>query len=116
MRKSQYSIPEVSGFDPGSFREWVQARHPSNTIKSVAHEIGASPRTVESWLTEGSMPSACWLVRLIGVYGPTFLAAIMRTPPAWLDAARRAQERAAIAHQFEVLEARARELDDLPHF
>ena len=112
MRKSQYSIPEVSGFDPGSFREWVHARHPSNTVKSVAHEIGASPRTVESWLSEGSMPSASWLVKLIAIYGPAFLAAIMRTPPAWLDAARRAQERAALAQQFEQLEARARELDE----
>lgn len=111
MRESSYPTTRGHVFEPGRFSDFLRNRHLQNTSKSVAAEIGASPRTVESWLAGASTPSALWLVRMIAVYGPEFLASIMTAPPAWLDGARMAQDRAEIARELEALAQRQRALE-----
>ena len=54
---------------------------------NVAADTGINQTTVEKWLAEASLPQAHHLVRLIGVYGPEMLAALIPTKLGWLDEA-----------------------------
>lgn len=111
MRKSFASTTRGLRFDYARFSEWLRSRWPTATAKSAAHDIGANPRTIENWLSGVSTPSAPWILRLIALYGPDFLAAVMTDPPAWLDEAQIAQERASLQRDMIRLAAKQRELE-----
>lgn len=92
--------------------EFLRARHPIKTAANVAAETDGrcSAFQVGKWLEGASAPNGAAMAALIATYGPEFLAAIIPSPPAWLDAALRAQRAASIEAE---IARRQREIDEL---
>ena len=94
------------------FESFLRARHPTKTAANVsADTLGrCSAFQVGKWLERVSVPNGAAMAVLTEVYGPEFLAAIIPSPPAWLNAALRAERAARIEAE---IARRQREIDEL---
>lgn len=79
--------------------------YPTKTAECVAADTGIPSVTIAKWLERTSAPKTASFVKLFCAYGPGFLACVPKTPPAWLDAAARAHEQAALRAQIADLQA-----------
>ncbi len=111
MGKSADAGPQFWWFDPPELVVFLKERYPNHTAKRVAQETGAPVRTVENWLAGNSAPNVFWAFRMVGLYGPEFLARVMTNPPDWLSAARMAQKRAEITKDLDDLQRQLEALD-----
>lgn len=73
MGLQPYTLPLTAQMGE-AVSKWLKHRHPRDTAKLIAREVGADPKTVENILA-GHL-SAASLTRLIRAYGWPFLAAI----------------------------------------
>lgn len=87
---------------------FLRAQHPSKTAEEIeaATHGRVSAATAKKWLSRVSAPSFFACIALISAYGPAFLAAVMDDQPAWLQAAEREAEHAAIRRQIAALQKR----------
>ncbi|AWN43139.1 hypothetical protein [Methylobacterium durans] len=76
--------------------EWRRL-HPLKPVQTVAGNLGAPARTVEKWFSGQACPSLVWVGPIFSAYGPEFLVAGMRSPPAWLREAARQEKRRRLA-------------------
>lgn len=110
MRQSSRSEGHVSEDSRTTVAERIVAflreTHPAKTAEHVAFEIGIGAPTVAKWLDRGSAPSGWAVFKLIRAYGPEFVCAVMPNPPAWVDAAKRAEEARRLRVQLRAIEAR----------
>lgn len=86
--------------------DFLRGLHPTKTADCVFADTGIAAATVAKWLERASVPGGIAIIRLTAVYGPEFLNAIMHSPPAWLDAAARAEEQRKVRAQIAALQAR----------
>jgi hypothetical protein len=77
--------------------------HPAKTADNTAADTGISSPTVRKWLEGKASPSGAGVVRLVAVYGPEFLCAVMDAPPAWLTEAGRDASRARLEEKIAAL-------------
>lgn len=96
----------VVDFD-GMARYWRRL-YPSATAEHVAAYIGAPVDTAKKWILRSADPGGKWLLAAIAFYGPDILAAGLKRAPAWLDAARRAEQAANLDRRIADLVARRR--------
>ncbi|MDP2354601.1 MAG: hypothetical protein Q8M31_00880 [Beijerinckiaceae bacterium] len=95
-RSSQEAVKMFSGNEPKVLGErienFLKNRYPAKTAQYVAADIGYSPARVAKWLEGASAPNGYAILRMLGVYGPNFIAALMGdAAPGWLDDAQRAE-------------------------
>ncbi|MDP1587932.1 MAG: hypothetical protein Q8M07_09330 [Prosthecobacter sp.] len=90
---------------------FLKNRYPAKTAQFVAADIGYSPSRVAKWLEGASDPNGYAVLRMLQVYGPEFLAALLGdVAPGWLKEAQRAEK----LHDLEATRARIdAELRDL---
>lgn len=91
----------LSSFNDRLCRE-ARRRYPRHTAKMLARDAGVTPRTAESWLTEGRSPQADTLTHIIKKWGRDALLTLFS--PEIQDHAATLEREAAEA------EAKAREL------
>lgn len=89
---------------------FLRELHPAGTAKAVARDTGMSPASVEKLIERQSAPNAANLLRLIAVYGPPFLAAVLPDGLGWLADAARAEEAAELDRTIAAAERRLAEL------
>ncbi len=89
---------------------YLRARHPFGTPENVAADTGIKDTTVSKMLQRGSTPRAIQLFALMRAYGLDFLVAVTVNPPAWMIAARRAEEQAAIEQRIAELRSQQERL------
>lgn len=108
LRKVGVKFPKVGGAQievADGVCAFLRALYPDKTAANVHADTGIRVKTVEKWLARVSAPGAAHLVVLVAVYGPEFLCAVTRNPPAWMTAAGRAARRAEVAAQVDQLHA-----------
>lgn len=74
-----------------SLATFLRRLHPRDTAQSVAADTGIPAASIENWLKGIAFPRAVHQFRLMAVYGPSALAAMMPSAPRWLDDAVRAE-------------------------
>lgn len=97
---------KVSGDARERLVAFLRAVHPHKTADHVAADVHLSADTVRKWLDGSASPSCIALLRLISVYGPPLLAAVMDCQPGWLDVAHRAVEVQRLEQEQAVLAMR----------
>jgi transcriptional regulator with XRE-family HTH domain len=80
--------------------------HPVKTVENVAADAGIPGGTVAKWLERGSAPNAAAIFKLLQAYGAPFACAAMESPPAWLSAAAREDEKRRLRAEIAALQAR----------
>lgn len=84
---------------------FLRKRYPVKAAENVAADASLPVGTVQKWFARETCPNGPALVRLIFVYGPNLLAAVMKNPPAWIDKAASEADIALFDHQIAQLEA-----------
>tara|TARA_B100000678_G_scaffold290340_2_gene303038 strand:- start:2950 stop:3342 length:393 start_codon:yes stop_codon:yes gene_type:complete len=56
---------------------FLYSLYPTNTRKSVANDLNASPDTVRRWLDQTQAPSATWITALTLTYGSAWIDAVL---------------------------------------
>lgn len=97
--------PKLRDIDSQVWCRMFRRFHPVKTADGVAADLGASPRTVENWMSGVSAPSLIWFVRILACYGPDVLAEFLPGSCGWLAVALRAQELAALEARHAALAA-----------
>ncbi len=92
MCKSGAIATKVGSIDPQLCVSVWRRRYPHKTALNVAERYGAPVRTVENWLSFQSTPSFHWVGVMFEVEDPSFFAAVMAHPPAYLVEAAREQQ------------------------
>jgi hypothetical protein len=85
---------------------FLRRRSPFKTGEAVAADTGIAASTIGKWLEGTTVPGGVAFVRLVAAYGPEFLYATMASPPAWLDAAARAERQARLQSEIAALQRR----------
>ncbi|MCJ2051698.1 hypothetical protein [Methylobacterium sp. J-070] len=88
------------------FSNFLRSKYPIKTADNVAADTGLPVATVQRWLDRGSAPSLWALGKLIGAYDAEVLCAALESPPGWLVAAARQQERERLEREIAGLRAR----------
>lgn len=91
--------------DAAGMVRWLKARYPAKTAACVAADLNVPLDTVTKWLARENLPNGRTLVLMICVYGPEFLAALLRDPPNWLDLAANEADQARLMAQLATLRA-----------
>ncbi|MFH6780918.1 hypothetical protein [Methylobacterium sp. MA0201] len=91
--------------DAAGMVRWLKARYPAKTAACVAADLNVPLDTVTKWLARENLPNGRTLVLMICVYGPEFLAALLRDPPDWLDLAANEADQARLMAQLATLRA-----------
>lgn len=78
---------------------YLRKIYPIKAADNVSADTKLPIGTVSKWFSRENSPSGLAVIRLIGVYGPELLCAIMINPPDWLDEAKRDREREALRAQ-----------------
>ncbi|GJD66429.1 hypothetical protein [Methylobacterium frigidaeris] len=91
--------------DAAGMVRWLKARYPAKTAACVAADLNVPLDTVTKWLARENLPNGRTLVLMICVYGPEFLAALLRDPPDWLDLAASEADQARLMAQLATLRA-----------
>ena len=110
VKPDQFSVKS----DPARAIEFLRRRHPVKTAECVEAVSGVPLETVRQWLKGVSKPGWFHGLALVSAYGPEFLAAALPNAPSWLDAAVRAQKRAALEAELALLKHRIAEVDSMP--
>lgn len=116
MRESGAKAPKVGWIDAQLWVEEWRRLHPVKPVHCVAGRLDAPARTVEKWFA-GAAPSLAWFGAILAAYGPGFVLAGMRNPPAWLNDAARREKRERLMQAQAQLEAEIAALvsgDDAP--
>ncbi len=72
--------------DGGRVCAFLRRVAPIKTAECISDDTGESVETVRKMLSRESAPSFGFTIRLIQVYGPDFLCAVLPKPPDWLKA------------------------------
>lgn len=80
-------------------RRFLRSAHPGKTAEGVAARTRIKSETVAHWLKGYGRPGFVSTLRLIGAYGPDLLAALLASPPAWLDHAAQAEQLRELGEQ-----------------
>jgi len=82
--RAQRINKNIVGFGEGKLPVFLRECFPHDTAKLVGNLLGAPPRTVESWLCNGSAPGFYTLGKMIECWGPAFLVGVMASPAQWM--------------------------------
>lgn len=85
---------------------FLRQRRPIKTADSVSADTGVPAGTVQKWLDRGSAPSVAHFYRLVGAYGPDFLAIGFDAAPEWLASAVRTENSIRLKSEIAALEAK----------
>ncbi|GJE03597.1 hypothetical protein [Methylobacterium isbiliense] len=91
--------------DAAGMVRWLRERYPAKTATHVAADLGAPVDTVAKWLAREALPNGRMLVLMICVYGPEFLAALLHTPPDWLQIAATEQDQRRLEAKLAAVKA-----------
>ena len=72
--------------DGGRVCAFLRRIAPIKTAECISDDTGVNIETVRKMLLRESAPSYDFFMRLIMVYGPDFLCAVLPKPPDWLNA------------------------------
>jgi hypothetical protein len=103
MRQSAPLTGQFCPFNGAKLTRFLTERFPRSTAKAVAHELGESPETVRNWLRGRSLPAAGAAFRMLALWGPEFLCAVMPRPPRWASDAAAREKLAQLAAQRDEL-------------
>lgn len=92
--------------DLDGLTRFLRAQHPDKTHVHVSALTKLPADTVKKWLLGVAAPGGRAMLVLACVYGPEIMVAMLRDPPAWLDAAARAAEQARLEAQVAQLQAK----------
>ena len=113
VRQSSQNRRHLSVVKPTDVAEatcaFLRRQHPAKTAEAVAADLAPfriKAGTIGKMLERRSAPSARTLLALTCAYGPEFLAEVLPTPPAWLDASWRAQRQEAFIREAAALQRR----------
>lgn len=87
-------------------------RYPAATAEHVAADLGAPVGTAKKWVLRAADPCGKWLLAAIAFYGPDLLASGFKQSPAWVEAARRAEQAADLDRRIADLVERRRACED----
>lgn len=89
----------------------LRALYPVKTAECVAADTGLPVETVQTWIDRGSCPNLIGYLRLLGAYGPDFVAASMgERAPNWLTRAGQEAELARLEAERAAIERRMADL------
>ena len=74
MKNDPQSLRDAVG---ERFRIFARRKHPRNTPRRTAEDAGCSYHTGKAWFDKGQCPGTAHLLRLMHVWGPSFIAFIL---------------------------------------
>ena len=75
--------------------------HPSKTPMHVSADTGLPPDSVKKWLSGEVQPNGRAMLALVCAYGPDFISASVKNPPAWCNRDLRAANIARLEAELE---------------